>query len=139
MGMVGSLPLPSENNNVAISDVTNDNHTQSSPHHQISHAHLCMKELQSVAARLEKQRCLKNIKYDGEKTIKHDFRCEKHRQRPRTSKSKHSNIQDQLKNKIQQLEFQQTRLLSTITQLDQYKQDLEVVCQQINSNNEHLQ
>jgi hypothetical protein len=116
MGIVGSLPT--ENNHLTVS---NDSQLQSSPD-QISHAHVCMKELQLTAARLEHRR-----KSDNEKTIKH-------RQKNRTLKIRNPNIQEQLKKQVEELELQQTRLLTTVTQLHRYREELQVVYQQIHSN-----
>lgn len=131
MGVVGSLP--SENNHTNISDVTNDNHMPSS-RDQIPHAQVCMKELRLAAARLEHRR-----KCDNDKMNKHELRWVKHRQRTRRLKTKNPNIQDQLKKQIEHLELQQNRLLTTVTQLQKYREELEVVCQQIHFNHEHLQ
>ena len=119
MGVVGSLPT--ENNHLTVSNITDDSQLQYSSD-QISHAHVCMKELQSTAARLEHRR-----KSDNEKTLKH-------RQKNRTLKVRNPNIHEQLKKQVEQLELQQTRLLTTVTQLHRYRDELEVVYRQIHSN-----
>lgn len=116
MGVVGSLPLFNENNN------------ETNPADQpISSAHLCMKELQMVAMKLEKRQC------EEKKSLRREFRCEKQRQTRRKLKLHNEHIRERLRKQVQELESRQNHLLSTVNQLRVYKQELEVVYQRKNS------
>ena len=101
MGVVGSLPVPNEENTTNLFD------------EQICSGNLPLKELQTTAEKLDNGRVKK-------------LRTGK----ARTYKLNHAHIREQLRRQVEELELRQNHLLSTVQQLRLYKQELEGVYQQ---------
>lgn len=136
MGVVGSLPL-NENNDIqneisllsfnqttfVIPNVINDNHHQSSKN--ISSDYLCVKKHHS---NISSGRC-----------SKHKLRCKKSLRKSRMLTSTNNPAPEELRQQISELELKQNNLLSQVEKLYLYKQQLEVICQQVrNSNHEFI-
>jgi hypothetical protein len=79
---------------------------------------------------LKNGRCSKFLPLEGEAAIKRELRREKNRKIARKLKEKRIDIERQLENELQQLEFIENNLLDEINNLKSYKQFLEERCQE---------
>jgi len=165
MGVVGSLPispsslplnnnsniqneqlLPSSNQNdnneaiAVIPDVIMDNQIKICQHQKsyetMTRDHLCIQKHQSAVSTGP---CSKHKRCDSKESINRELRRKKTRPTTRISNTTHDNIREQLKKRVQVLELKQNNLLSEIETLSSYKQELEVICQQISSNHELIE
>lgn len=133
------LPLSNESSNETMSiipDIINNNHQK--PYETLSSDHLCVKNYQLMASRLETGRCLKHRRLESKKIMKRKLRCKKYRRTTRILNTKDKNIREQLNKQVRQLELKQNHLLSTVEKLYLYKHQLEVICEQVNSNHQPI-